>query len=333
MTEMSPADDIATAADILRRGGLVAIPTETVYGLAADATNDGAVARIYEAKGRPSFNPLICHVSGVDMAARFVEFSPLARRLAEKFWPGPLTLVLPRRADASVSLLASAGLPSLAVRAPAHNVAQAIIAKLGRPIAAPSANRSGGVSPTTAQHVADELKERVDFIVDGGPCVVGVESTIVKCDADMAILLRPGGVTRADIEQEINMALITPEPVTIEAPGMLTSHYAPHARLRLNARDAHTDEAYLAFGPARPHPDMANLSIAGDMREAAANLFAHLHALDKICTEKKLAGIAVAPIPSDGLGEAINDRLARAAAPRPVMNGGKQHHSRPVRET
>ncbi len=316
MTETMQLEEIATAATILRGGGLVAIPTETVYGLAADATNDRAVARIYEAKGRPSFNPLICHVSGFEMAARFVEFSALARRLAEKFWPGPLTLVLPRRGDSDVSLLASAGLPTLAVRAPDHKVAQSIIAKLGRPIAAPSANRSGGVSPTTPHHVAASLKDRVEFIIDGGPCAVGVESTIVKCDGDKAILLRPGGVPRAAIEEEIGKALLTPDAAKIEAPGMLTSHYAPHARLRLNAHDAHTNEAFLAFGPAATHLNMLNLSAASDLREAAANLFAHLHALDKICIEKNLTGIAVAPIPPKGLGEAINDRLARAAAPR-----------------
>lgn len=304
---------IDRAAEIIRSGGIVALPTETVYGLAADATSGGAVARIYEAKGRPSFNPLIAHVADVEMAKRYVTFSPLAERLAAAFWPGPLTLVLPRRPDSAVSHLVTAGLDTIALRAPAHPIAQALIAAAGRPLAAPSANLSGTVSPTRAAHVREGLGGRVDLILDGGPCAVGVESTIVKIADDKAVLLRPGGVAREDLEAVIGKPLEAPS-TAIEAPGMLASHYAPRARLRLNAARPEADEAFLAFGAACPARDnMLNLSPSGDVVEAAANLFAHLRALDALCTEKNLAGIAAAPVPATGLGEAVNDRLARAA--------------------
>lgn len=308
---------IDEAAAIIERGGLVTMPTETVYGLAADATNDKAVARIYEAKGRPQFNPLIIHVADTDMAQRYVKFPPLAEKLSTAFWPGPLTLVLPRRADSDLSLLVSAGLETVAVRAPNHPLAQALIRKTGRPLAAPSANRSGSISPTRASHVRDSLGDRVDLILDGGPCPVGLESTIVKVDGDRAILLRPGGAAREDIERVTGAALTMQKGGDRpEAPGMLASHYAPRAKLRMNVETPAPGEAFLAFGAGPEHPHMLNLSKTGDPTEAAANLFAHLRALDALCTEHGLKGIAAAHIPPEGLGEAINDRLARAAAPR-----------------
>ena len=289
------------------------MPTETVYGLAADATNDRAVAKIYEAKGRPSFNPLIVHVADLAMAQRLAETPPLAEKLAARFWPGPLTLALPRKTGSSVSHLVTAGLDTIALRAPAHAVAQALLAASGRPLAAPSANPSGTVSPTRAAHVREGLGCKVDFILDGGPCVVGVESSIVKVDGERAIMLRPGGVPREDLERVTGKALEAPSH-SIEAPGMLASHYAPRARLRLDAARPAADEAYLAFGPQDDdHPNSFNLSPVGDIIEAAANLFAHLRALDALCADRKLAGIAVAPVPESGLGEAINDRLRRAA--------------------
>ncbi|MBI1365619.1 MAG: threonylcarbamoyl-AMP synthase [Alphaproteobacteria bacterium] len=310
--------DIRRAAEILRAGGLVAIPTETVYGLAADATNDDAVARIFEAKGRPRFNPLIVHVRGMESARAQAEFSPLAEKLAGAFWPGPLTLVLPRRPDASVSLLVSAGLDTVALRAPAHPIARAVIERTGAPLAAPSANRSGSVSPTSPAHVRESLGDKVDMILNGGPCAVGLESTILKIEGEEAKLLRPGGIALRDIENVIGRSVIRADGARIEAPGMMTSHYAPESRLRLDVAAPERDEAYLAFGPVpASHPHTLNLSGTGDLREAAGNLFAHLRALDALVREKKLKGIAAAPIPQEGLGEAINDRLARAAAPRP----------------
>lgn len=314
-TPMAVSRAVERANDLILAGDLVAIPTETVYGLAADATNDKAVARIFEAKGRPAFNPLIVHVADIPMARRFVEFTPLAEKLATAFWPGPLTLVLRRKKDSSVSLLASAGLDTLAVRAPNNFLAQALLKRSGRPLAAPSANISGSISPTTAAHVRDSLGDRVPFILDGGPCRVGVESTIVKVEGDRALLLRPGGVPRGEIERVIGKALETPEPTVIEAPGMMQSHYAPKARLRLNATAPMAGEAFLGFGEISANgPFALNLSEKGDPVEAAANLFAHLRALDALCTDQNLKGIAAAPIPKDDLGEAINDRLARAAA-------------------
>jgi L-threonylcarbamoyladenylate synthase len=305
------------AKALILAGELVAVPTETVYGLAADATNDRAVARIYDAKGRPSFNPLIVHVADADMAKRYVDFSPLAEKLAAAFWPGPLTLVLPRKKDSGVSLLASAGLETLGVRAPRHPITARLIRLSDRPLAAPSANRSGSISPTTADHVRDGLGDRVDLILDGGRCAVGVESTIVKVEGERATLLRPGGVPRADIEEVIGKPLETPPSLTVEAPGMTPSHYAPNAALRLDAKAPQKNEAFLGFGAAGGEGSASlNLSESGDLVEAAANLFAHLRALDAICAERGLTGIATAPVPNEGLGEAINDRLRRAATPR-----------------
>ncbi|MGE3251063.1 MAG: L-threonylcarbamoyladenylate synthase [Hyphomonadaceae bacterium] len=303
------ADTIAQAGAILRAGGLVAVPTETVYGLAADAANAQAIARLYEAKGRPLFNPLIVHVRDADEAHAHGAMHARAKTLAEAFWPGPFTLVLPRRAESSVAELACAGLSTIALRVPAHAVAQGVLQALGRPFAAPSANRSGHVSPTTAQHVWEEFGDAIDFILDAGPCAVGVESSIVAVDADgRARLLRPGGVARERIE-----ALIGPlEPAGggVEAPGMLETHYAPRARLRLNAEAPREGEAYLGFGAF--DFGALNLSSRGDLTEAAANLYAHLRALDADGADV----IAVAPIPAEGLGEAIADRLKRAAAGR-----------------
>jgi L-threonylcarbamoyladenylate synthase len=312
MIEAGP-EAIAAAADCLRAGGLVAFPTETVYGLGADATNGPAVARLYAAKGRPAFNPLISHVADAGAAERLAVFNDDARRLAAAFWPGPLTLVLPKAPGCPVSDLALAGLDTIALRVPAHPTARALIAAFGKPIVAPSANRSGHVSPTTAQHAMGDLRGRIDLIVDGGAAPVGVESTIVAC-LDTPTLLRPGGVAREDIARVLGKPLEsdeTPDDDAPLAPGMMTSHYAPKAALRLNAREPREGETLLAFGP---HAGAAmNLSPGGDLIEAAANLFSHLRALDAAGAR----AIAVSPIPRDGLGEAINDRLARAAAPRP----------------
>ena len=308
---------VGRASELILAGDPVAVPTETVYGLAADATNDRAVAKVYEAKGRPSFNPLIIHVADVAMARRYVDFPPLAEKLAAAFWPGPLTLVLPRREGCGVSHLVSAGLDTLGVRAPRHPMTQLLIREIDRPLAAPSANRSGSVSPTTADHVCESLGDRVRLILDGGPSRVGVESTIVKIDGDHAILLRPGGVSRADIERAIGKPFDAADKVNIEAPGMMESHYAPRAALRLGATAPQADEAFLGFGKVAAAGAAAlNLSDSGDLVEAAAHLFAHLRALDAICIERGLKGIAAAPVPNEGLGEAINDRLSRAAAPR-----------------
>ena len=309
-----------TAAECLRAGGLVAFPTETVYGLGADATNGTAVARIYAAKGRPSFNPLIAHVADLITARNLAIFNADAMRLAEAFWPGPLTLVLPRRADCTVSDLATAGLSTLALRVPDHPVATEILRAFGGPVVAPSANISGHISPTTAQHVAADLTGRIEMIVDGGPTRVGVESTIVAC-VDRPILLRPGGIPRQAIEDKLGHAIETAQGESTGedaplAPGMLESHYAPQAPVRLNATSLRPGEALLAFGKPFAGADAAkallNLSEGGDLTEAAANLFAHLRRLDA----SGAAQIAVMPIPSSGLGEAINDRLRRAAAPR-----------------
>jgi L-threonylcarbamoyladenylate synthase len=311
----------AEAARILAAGGLVAFPTETVYGLGADATDGSAVARLYAAKGRPSFNPLIAHVTDAAAARRLARFEADAARLAEAFWPGPLTLVLPKADSCPVSELATAGLDTIAVRVPRHAVAQELLAAFGRPVVAPSANRSGHVSPTTAAHVLADLSGRVDLIVDGGATPVGVESTIVACLGEPS-LLRPGGVPREDIERVLGHPLAeVAAGIAVEdaplAPGMLASHYAPHTRMRLNAHRVETGEALLAFGPAtvagaQQAVKTLNLSPRGDLIEAAANLFSHLRALDAA----KATMIAVMPLPQDGLGEAINDRLQRAAAPR-----------------
>jgi L-threonylcarbamoyladenylate synthase len=302
-------DGIARAAETLSAGGLIALPTETVYGLGADARDDHAVARIFQAKGRPHFNPLIVHVASAQVAQRYVEWSDTAQRLASAFWPGALTLVLPLRADAGLSPLVTAELPTLAIRVPAHPVAQALLAAFDGPVAAPSANPSGKISPTTAQHVIDGLSGRIEGILDGGPCPVGVESTIIGLSG-APMLLRPGGVAAEEIEAILGAPLAQrdqSDPLT--APGQMLSHYAPGARVRLNATDITEDELLLGFGPVTC---TLNLSESGDLVEAAANLFHHLHALDAMNPK----GIAVSPVPMRGLGIAINDRLARAAAPR-----------------
>ena len=303
------AATVAAAAAILRRGGLVAFPTETVYGLGADATNGEAVAGIFAAKRRPRFNPLIVHVQDLAQAETFAEFSSEARALAGAFWPGALTLVLPRRADSALSLLVSAGLDTVALRAPSHALARRLIAQTGKPIAAPSANASGRVSPTTAAHVAEELGDSVDLILDGGPARLGIESTVIGFEHGRPVLLRPGAVARREIEK-ITGPLAASSSAAIAAPGQLESHYAPRASLRLDAREPEPGETWLAFGSA---PGAMNLSPAGDLKEAAANLFAMLRKLDASGATR----IAVAPIPEHGIGEAINDRLRRAAAPRP----------------
>jgi L-threonylcarbamoyladenylate synthase len=299
---------IAQAADLLRQGQLVAFPTETVYGLGGDARNGEAVARIYAAKGRPSFNPLIAHVASVDAAKRFVTWSDQAQVLADVFWPGPLTLVLPLRADHQVSALVTAGLDTLAVRVPAHPTARAILEVFDGPVAAPSANPSGQISPTTADHVRAGLDGRIAAIMNDGPCGVGLESTIVGL-AGEPTLLRPGGVALEEIESTLNTRLhLHQTGDLLTAPGQLLSHYAPDAPVRLNADATQGDEVLLGFGSV---PCDLNLSAEGNLVEAAANLFAALHQLNTTGRP-----IAVSPIPDHGLGAAINDRLRRAAAPR-----------------
>ena len=323
VTRLLPAgaEAIAEATRILGAGGVVAFPTETVYGLGADATNPTAVARLYAAKGRPRFNPLIAHVADLAAARALAKFGRAADALAGQFWPGPLTLVLPKAATCPVAELATAGLDSIAVRMPDHPVARDLLHAFGRPIVAPSANRSGHVSPTTAAHVMADLRGRIDLIVDGGATPVGVESTIVAC-LDRPTLLRPGGLPRADIERVLGAPLAEAPPGAIDgdtplAPGMLASHYAPHTQLRLDVTEIRAGEALLAFGPTLPIGSeraavKLNLSVDGNLIEAAANLFTHLRNLDAAGA----SGIAVMPIPHEGLGEAINDRLARAAAPK-----------------
>ena len=317
----NPADaeaGVAAAVAALADGALVGLPTETVYGLAAEARSDKAVAAIFAAKGRPRFNPLIVHVPSLSAAERIAAIPPPARRLAEAFWPGPLTLVLPRRPNSGISDLATAGLDTVAIRVPAHPAAQAVLRAAGMPLAAPSANRSGHVSPTTAAHVAADLGNSVAVILDAGPTGIGLESTVVGFDGDRAFLLRPGGLARAEIERVLGAPLLVPghDPDRPASPGMLAKHYAPAARLRLDARDVRPGEALLAFGPTIPPGAgnaiaVFNLSPSRDLTEAAANLFAALRTLDE-----KADGIAVMPIPDHGLGEAINDRLRRAAQGR-----------------
>jgi L-threonylcarbamoyladenylate synthase len=365
---------IAQAAAALAAGGLVAFPTETVYGLGADAADDQAVARLYAAKERPSFNPLIAHVAGFDpvgsdsagsgsaglnpadlhAARRLAQFDAAALALAEAFWPGPLTLVLPKAPGCPVGELATAGLDTIAVRVPAHPVARAILAAFGKPVVAPSANRSGRVSPTSAQHVEADLAGRIDLIIDGGASPVGVESTVLACGGDGGVtLLRPGAIPRAAVERLLGRAVavaatagdvrgsqaaplaenaghIAANVMRPAAPGMLASHYAPRAAVRMNAVTVAPGEALLAFGPALP-PDagqactILNLSSGGDLVEAAASLFSYLRMLDGAGT----ASIAVMPVPDEGLGEAINDRLRHAAAPRP---GPALHAGTPASE-
>lgn len=310
-TELLYPDDagIARAADLLRAGELVAFPTETVYGLGADATNGEAVARVFEAKGRPRFNPLIVHVPDADAAKAIAAFDDGADRLASAFWPGPLTLVLPVRGATGISELVTAGLETVAVRVPEHPVAQALLRAAGRPLAAPSANPSGKVSPTTAAHVLEGLGGRIAAVVDGGPCAVGLESTIVAPGV-APVLLRPGGLPAEAVEACLGRSLALPGDLAApNAPGQLRSHYAPEAALRLNAAEAGPGERLLGFGPV--DCDL-NLSETGDLVEAAANLFHHLRQLDA----EGDAPIAVSPVPEHGLGRAINDRLRRAAAPR-----------------
>jgi L-threonylcarbamoyladenylate synthase len=307
------APAIAHAATLLRAGRLVAFPTETVYGLGGDATDGAAVAAIFAAKGRPSFNPLIVHVPDLDAAGRLGHLPSLALRLAKAYWPGPLTLVVPRRPGCPVSLLATAGLDTLALRVPAHPVARRLLAECGRPLAAPSANPSGRLSPTRAEDVAGAFDAAaVPLVLDGGPCAVGLESTVVAVAGGRATLLRPGGLARAAIEEVTGpLAEAGDDHGAPASPGRLASHYAPRLPLRLDARDVAADEALLAFGtdvPAGAHATL-NLSPAGDLAEAAANLFAMLRVLDG----SGARAIAAMPVPSHGLGEAINDRLARAA--------------------
>ena len=310
---------IAEAARCLAVGGLVAFGTETVYGLGADAANAASVARLYAAKGRPSFNPLIAHVADIAAARELAVFDAAAERLAAAFWPGPLTLVLNKRPDCPVAELATAGLDSIAIRVPDHAVARGLLRAFGKPVVAPSANRSGHVSPTTAAHVLSDLRGRIDLILDSGPTAVGIESTIVAC-LDRPVLLRPGGAPREAIERTLGAPLAEAPAGQSDAPlapGMLASHYAPRTRLRLDVKDVRDGEALLAFGPRHPAGaqrarHVLDLSASGDLVEAAANLFSHLRALDAL----NATAIAVMPIPGDGLGEAINDRLSRAAAPR-----------------
>ncbi|CDZ31457.1 Sua5/YciO/YrdC/YwlC family protein [Neorhizobium galegae bv. officinalis] len=309
---------LAQACTVLGDGLPVAIPTETVYGLAADATNPAAITRIYETKGRPRFNPLICHMSDLDMAECYADFDPISRRLAEAFWPGPLTLILPLKPESGIHALATAGLDTVGIRLP-KGFASELIRAFGKPLAAPSANTSGKVSPTSARHVADDLGEKLALIIDGGAAPVGVESTIVRVENGVIRLLRPGGVAAEEIETATGLAVIRPEgpAAIIEAPGMLASHYAPGAAVRLNAHHVEAGEALIRLGSA-PVKGMElaaavfDLSPSGDLAQAAANLFDYLKRADATGA----ASIAVTPIPDHGLGEAINDRLARAAAPR-----------------
>ena len=309
---MADTAAVRDAARLLRAGKLVAFPTETVYGLGADATNDHAVADIFAAKERPRFNPLIVHVANLAHAQEYSEFHAGALRLAKVFWPGALTLVLARRAGCALSQLVSAGLDTVALRAPAHSIAQELLAKSGLPIAAPSANASGRISATTAEHVRASLGDKVELILDAGPTALGLESTVIGFDAEKPVLLRLGAISRREIEEVVGRVEDSAN-TGVRSPGQLTSHYAPRASLRLNATSVRENEALLAFGRrvlegARV---TVNLSENGDVREAAVNLFAHLHTLDVTGLP-----IAVMPIPLDGLGEAINDRLSRAAAKR-----------------
>ena len=315
---LTAEEALEKAAKLILAGNPVAVPTETVYGLAADATNGEAVARIYAVKGRPRFNPLIVHVSDMKMAEAIGKFDPLSRLLAEKFWPGPLTLVLPMKGGARIHPLVRAGLDTIALRMPVGFISS-LIAHVGRPLAAPSANTSGRISGTSAAAVNADLGARIALVVDGGPTPVGVESTIVKAERGSLRLLRPGGLAAEEIEAAAGVRLERGKPAGLEAPGMMSSHYAPGAKVRLNVTEVSPDEVLLAFGPSRARgADSAkavrNLSPKGDPHEAATNLFSMLRELDAAGASV----IAVEPIPDKGLGEAINDRLRRAAAPRDV---------------
>ena len=308
---MADTAAVREAARLLRAGKLVAFPTETVYGLGADATNDHAVADIFAAKERPRFNPLIVHVANLAHAQEYSEFHAGALRLAKVFWPGALTLVLARRAGCALSQLVSAGLDTVALRAPAHSIAQELLAKSGLPIAAPSANASGRISATTAEHVRASLGDKVELILDAGPTALGLESTVIGFDEEKPVLLRLGAISRREIEEVVGRVEDSAN-TGVRSPGQLASHYAPRASVRLNATSVRENEALLAFGRVLDGARVTvNLSENGDVREAAVNLFAHLHTLDVTGLP-----IAVMPIPLDGLGEAINDRLLRAAAKR-----------------
>jgi len=310
------AEWIEEAGHLIRSGALVAFPTETVYGLGADATNGEAVARVFAAKGRPSFNPLIVHVLGLEQAVIIGSFSATARRLTEAFWPGPLTLVVPRIETTEVSELVSAGLPTVALRSPDHPVARQLLKAAQRPISAPSANRSGHVSSTCAEHVAADLGDKAAVILDAGRTPRGLESTVLSLIGEVPVLLRPGAISSDAIEDLLGEKIVRAgeKGEHLTSPGQLRSHYAPNSRLRLEAKTWEPHEAVLAFGPIaeRPAKAIINISPSGDLVEAAANLFAALRRLD----DSGAATIAVTPIPAHGLGEAINDRLARAAAPR-----------------
>jgi L-threonylcarbamoyladenylate synthase len=310
-TRAPTPEALAEAAQLLKQGRLVAFPTETVYGLGADATSDEAVSAIFAAKGRPQFNPLIVHVQDAGAASRLAHMSSVAMQLAKRFWPGPLTLVLPRQANCRVSWLATAGLDTIALRCPAHGVAQALLSAFGGPIAAPSANPSGTVSPTTAAHVEQGLGSAVAMILDGGPALLGLESTIIGLAGPQPVMLRPGSITRDEIEQVTGpLHVASDSEGAPHAPGRLKRHYATSKPLRLNATTTRPGEALLAFGqPLQGAHLTMNLSPTSDLQEAAAHLFAMLRALDA----SDASAIAVMPIPSRGLGEAINDRLARAA--------------------
>ncbi|MEM9356723.1 MAG: L-threonylcarbamoyladenylate synthase [Pseudomonadota bacterium] len=329
MTQQSPIvpanlETIAKAAEIIRAGQLVALPTETVYGLGADATNPEAVAKIFTAKGRPSFNPLIVHVASLELAGTLAEVTPLAERLAANFWPGPLTLILPRDEQRRIPDITVAGLDTIAIRIPNHPIALELLIKAEVPIAAPSANRSGHVSATTAAHVADDFGASVSLILDAGPTVHGVESTVIDATGSVPVILRPGAITAEALTDVIGAQPETrsSHAASPTSPGQLESHYAPNCRVRLNATDVRPNEHYLAFGPAVPDgiEPLANLSPCGDLVEAATNLFAILRHID----QPGIDTVAIAPIPNTGIGVAINDRLRRAAAPRPVVNGGIQ---------
>jgi L-threonylcarbamoyladenylate synthase len=301
-------EEIAAAADALRAGGLVILPTETVYGLGADASNPAAVAAIFEAKGRPRFNPLIAHVADLETAARIAHLDDRAYALAREFWPGPLTIVAPIKDTAAVCDLARAGLDTVAIRVPGHPVSHAVLEAFGGAVVAPSANRSGRPSPTTYADAVSETGDKAAAALDGGPCAVGLESTVVSVLDGQARLLRPGAVTRVQLQQIVG-PLAEAEDDARRSPGRLALHYAPDAPVRINAKAPQAGEAYLAFGDWPESPRVFNLSPAGDLAEAAANLFAYLRAADRL----RPTAIAVAPIPEDGLGEAINDRLRRAA--------------------
>jgi L-threonylcarbamoyladenylate synthase len=316
MTQVLPAnaDGIAQAAALLRAGRLVSFGTETVYGLGADATNAAAVAAIFAAKNRPAFNPLICHYPAEQEAFAHVTANDSAARAAAAFWPGPLTLVLPRAADCPVALLTGAGLDTLAVRVPDHPVALALLRQAGVPVAAPSANRSGRISPTSAEHVMAELTGRIAAVLDSGPCAVGVESTVLDLSGPDPVLLRPGGVTLEALKACLGPIRHGPPAAVLRSPGLLESHYAPSLPVRLEAVSVGADEALLAFGPALAGAAVTfQLSAAANTREAAARLFDGLRRLDNA---EGVSGIAVMPVPDNGLGRAINDRLRRAAAPR-----------------